>query len=165
MKYERRIRNEGCAIRALEYAFGVSATDEEGEKRLIHLDALNAAIERLEPQIESEEDQRKLHEFVIVFDGRLWQTMIASFRQHQTPLGRALRSHDQQHSIMRESRLLQTVTKRRLKVIGHMTLMEGGHTAFLGVAGGRLIRVSDHNELVPSRRRNTSFAVDIFTPR
>jgi hypothetical protein len=29
MKFERRIRKEGCAIRALEYAFEVSATDEE----------------------------------------------------------------------------------------------------------------------------------------
>ena len=165
MKYERRLQRQGCAIRALEYAFDVKATEEEGLKRLEYLDALNEAIERLAPLIETDEQRIKLSEVILVFDGKLWQAMLQIFRTNQTPLGRALRSHDHQRMLLSEPRLLQTVTHRRRKVIGHMTLMEGGHTAYLGIAGGRLIRVSDHNEPVPSKRLNTDFAVDIFTPR
>jgi hypothetical protein len=117
------------------------------------------------PQIESDEDERKVMDVVLVYDSRFWLDMLDEFKKHSTPLGRALRLHSHQRQVLSESRLLQTVTRRRLKVIGHLQLVEGGHTAFLGVAGGRLIRVSDHNAPVPERRRNTGFAADVFTPR
>ncbi len=165
MKYERRIRREGCAIRALEYAFDVSATHDEGQKRLEDLDVLNDVIDRIAPQITTQEEQIKLAQIILIYDGRLWQAMLQDFRQHQSPLGRALRLHSHERRLLGEPRLLQLVSRRNSKIIGHMSLFEGGHTAYLGIAGGRLISVSDNNWSIPQKRRNSAFMTDIFVPR
>lgn len=165
MKIDRRIRTEGCVLTALESAFKVKTSPAERKLRLSQLDTLSKVIDHCVPPDLTEEEEIIFRRIVIASEIKLYEELLAQIRMNKTPLGNALRSHNYEQRFMTESQLVQLLTRRGPKVIGHMQFFHSGHAAHLGIAGGRIVMISDHNARVPQKRLTPNFRVDVFTQK
>lgn len=159
-----RIHN-GCVVRALESAFGVEATEEEWDMRIMDMRMVQAEFKPIKEMLNGIDDpilKERISLIKRVADRKRIMAYMVSVANHETPLGDALKRHNLSEDVLSLVAIRQAVESGNI-VLADMSGRKARHLVHIGITDGEMVRLSDDGQKVNVGEED-KFAVYIFTP-